>query len=123
MGVGFWKPERTVLSSGGICNRSKERMGLIGGPFFAVVSVTELDCIYSSISEAVGSEVVVEVEVELEDSTTVDSVSGPRSSVFLRFFFSFLEELSSKASSRFLRFFLRSGSSEAETMDEFHISE
>ena len=98
-------------------------MGLIGGPFFAVVSVTELDCIYSSISEAVGSEVVVEVEVELEDSTTVDSVSGPRSSVFLRFFFSFLEELSSKASSRFLRFFLRSGSSEAETMDEFHISE
>ena len=98
-------------------------MGLIGGPFFAVVSVTELDCMYSSISEAVGSEVVVEVEVELEGSTTVDSVSGTRSSVFLRFFFSFLEELSSKASSRFLRFFLRSGSSEAETMDEFHISE
>ena len=97
-------------------------MGLIGGPFFAVVRVTELDCIYSSISEAVGSEVVVEVEVELEGSTTVDSVSGTRSSVFLRFF-SFLEELSSKASSRFLRFFLRSGSSEAETMDEFHISE
>ena len=124
MGVGFWKPERTVLSSGRICNRSKERMGLIGGPFFAVVRVTELDCIYSSISEAVGSEVVVEVEVEveLEGSTTVDSVSGTRSSVFLRFF-SFLEELSSKASSRFLRFFLRSGSSEAETMDEFHISE
>ena len=92
-------------------------MGLIGGPFFAVVSVMELDCRYSSISEAVGSEVAAEVEVELEDSPTVVSVSGACSSIFLRFFFSFLDGLSSEAPSRFLRFFLRSGSSETGRSD------
>lgn len=72
----------------------------------------ELDCRYSSISEAEGS-VVVEVRVELEDGPAMVGVSGTCSSVFLRFFFTFRDEWSSEASSRFLRFFLRSGSSEA----------
>ena len=86
---------------------------MIGSPFFVAVRVTELDCKYCSISEADGSGVVVEVEVELEGSPAVASVSVVRSSVFLRFFF--LDGLSSGVS--FLRFFFRSGSSEAEMSD------
>ena len=84
---------------------------MIDGPFFAAVRVMELDCRYSSISEADGPEIVVKVDVELEDSPTVVSGSEARSSVFLRFFF--LDELSPGPSSPFLRFFLRSGSSAA----------
>ena len=81
-------------------------------PFFAAVTVMELDCRYSSISEADGPEVVVAVEVEVgfEDSPTVVSLSGVGSSVFLRFFF--LDELSSGAPSCFLRFFFRSSEAE-----------
>ena len=86
-------------------------MGWIEGPSFAVVRVMELDCRYSSISDADGLEVVIEIGVELEGSPTVISVSGAGSSVFLRFF-SFLDGLSTEASSYFLRFFLRSGSLE-----------
>ena len=71
MGVGVWKPERAVLSSGGICSRSKERTGLTDGPAFAVVRVMELESKYSSISEAEGSEAVAGVEVEVEDSPSV----------------------------------------------------
>lgn len=82
--------------------------GLIEGPFFAAVRVMELDCRYSSISEIEGSGADVE-----PDGASVASVSGASSSVFLRFFFSFLDVPSSGASSRFLRFFLRSNSSEA----------
>ena len=82
---------------------------MIDGPFFAAVRLMELDCRYSSILEADGPGLAV------EDSPTVVSVSGPRSSVFLRFFF--LDGLSSGASSRFLRFSLRLGSPEAETSD------
>jgi len=96
-------------------------MGLIEGPFFAAVREMELDCIYSSISEAEGSKPRAEVEVEVEDSPTV-SVSGARSSVFLRFFLSCLDELFSEASSRFLRFFLRSGSSEAVIPDNMSLT-
>lgn len=88
---------------------------MIDGPFFAAVRVMELDCRYSSISEADGPEVAVEVDVEFEDSPTIVDVSGARSSAFLRFFF--LGELSSGASLRFSRFFLRSGSSEAGISD------
>jgi len=71
----------------------------------------ELDCRYSSTSEADGSETVIEVEIGLEGPAVVN-VSGTCSSVFLRFL-SFLDDFSSEVSSRFLRFFLRSGSSEA----------
>ena len=51
----------------------------------------ELDCRYSSISEAEGS-VVVEIRVKLEEGLAMVGVSGTCSSVFLRFFFSFLDE-------------------------------
>lgn len=87
-------------------------MGLIEGPVFVAVSVMEFDCIYSSISEAEGSEAIPEVEIEHGDGSAVVSVSGSCSSIFLRFLLLFLDELSSEVSSRFLRFFLRSGSSE-----------
>lgn len=86
---------------------------MIEGPSFAVVRVIELDCRYSSMSEVEGSGAGVEIEVELGSGRTVANVSGACSSVFLRFFFSFLSEWSSEASSRLLRFFLRSVSSEA----------
>jgi len=65
---------------------------------------------------------VVEVGVELEDGPAMVGVSGTRSSVFLRFFFSFLDEWPSEASSRFLRFFLRSGSSEAGMLDDVSLT-
>lgn len=77
----------------------------------------ELDCKYSSVSEAEGSETEVEVELEDGDGPAIVSVSGARSSVFLRFFFSFLDEMFSEAYSCALRFFLRPGSSEAEILD------
>ena len=75
----------------------------------------ELDCKYSSILEAEGSG--TEVEVELEDGPAIVSVSEACSSVFLRLFFSFLDEMFSEAYSCALRFFLRSGFSEAEILD------
>lgn len=75
--------------------------------------VIELDCRYSSMSEAEDSKVGVEVEAELGSDRAVVDVSGECSSVFLRLFFSFLDGWSSEASSRFLRFFFRSVSSEA----------
>ena len=81
----------------------------------------ELDCRYSSMSEAEGSW-TVGVGIELEDGPAVVGVSGTCSPVFLRFFFSFLVEWSSEASSRFLRFFLRSGSSEAGILDDVNLT-
>lgn len=123
MGVGVWKPERAALSSGGIWSWLKERTGLIDGPLFVAVSVMEFDCRYSSISRAEGSEAIPKVETVLDDGSAPVGVSGVCSSVFLRFFLSFLEELSSEASSRFLRFFLRSGSSETRTSSDISLTQ
>lgn len=81
----------------------------------------ELDCRYSSTSEAEGSETAVEVEIELEGGLAVVGVSGTCCSVFLRFL-SLLDDLSSDASSRFLRFFLRSGPSEAGIPDNVSLT-
>lgn len=83
--------------------------------------VIELDCRYSSISEAEGSEILAGVEAEADDGPAIVRVSGACSSVFLRFFFSFLSELFSEESSRFLRFLLRSGSSEAGISDNMNL--